>query len=372
MSSRLPTRTTRRQRTWIALFLFVALSNRAAGQDRTPAIEHADEKPTSVTGETVLEMPRDLLRVFQARDGRHWFASRTEGAFRYDGETITRFSSKDGLPGDDVGGIQEDEQGNLYFNTNNGVSKFDGVSFRTLEPEVTGEWKNQPGDLWFAGGQDSGVVYRYDGRSLHRLALPRTKAGDDATLPRDRFPNARYSPYDVYTIFRDSKGDLWFGTAVLGACRYDGTSFDWVPEKDLHNGSFGTRSIIEDKDGRFWFSNSLHRYAIEGGAAVGHGDASQWYEQEKGIGDASGHKQGEYEVFMSSTLGDDAAMWIAILDGVVWRYDGETMTRYPVTENGEPHWIFSIYKDNQGVLWIGTQAHGAYRFNGKSFEKFKP
>ena len=63
---------------------------------------------------------------------------------------------------------------------------------------------------------------------------------------------------------------------------------------------------------------------------------------------------------------------LAILGGVVYRYDGKTITRYPVTQDGKHHWIFSIYKDNQGVLWLGTQAHGAYRFNGKAFEKFKP
>jgi ligand-binding sensor domain-containing protein len=362
----------------LALVLVAALSANVAAQDKgppaksEPKADGKDQKPAVAKGEIVSEMAKDLWHVFQAKDGRHWFASRTEGAFRYDGKTITRFTKKDGLAGDDVGGIQEDKSGNIYFSTDQGISKFDGRSFTTLETKAAGEWKNQPDDLWFGGGQDSGVVYRYDGKSLHRLAFPRTKAGDDATLPRDKFPNAKYSPYDVYTIFKDSKGHLWFGTAVLGACRYDGKSFTWIPEEELQNGSFGTRSIIEDKDGKFWITNTLHRYAIDRGAAVGQGDKSQWYKKEKGIGDLSGRKQGEYDVFMSSTRGDDGAMWIAILDGMVWRYDGKTMTHYPVTENGKHHWIFSIYKDNQGVLWLGTQAHGAYRFSGKSFEKFRP
>ncbi len=329
---------------------------------------------TIAKGETVSEMSKDLWYVFQGKNGHHWFGSRTEGAFRYDGKTITRFTSRDGLSGVRIGGIQEDKSGNIYFTTDEGISKFDGRSFTTLKPTPAVEWKKEPDDLWFGGGQDSGVVYRYDGKSLHRLAFPKTKAGDKhyVDVPRSKFPNAKYSPYDTYTIFKDSKGNLWFGTAVLGTCRYDGKSFTWISEEELRNGSFGTRSIIEDKDGKFWFSNTLHRYAIDRSAALGQGDASQWYKKEKGIGDFSGHKQGEYDSFMSSTLGDDGAMWMAILGGVVWRYDGKTMTQYPVTENGKHHWIFSIYKDNQGVLWLGTQAHGAYRFNGKTFEQFKP
>ena len=289
-------------RAGLALALVAALSSCVAGQDKSPPAKSEpkadgkDQKPTVAKGEIVSEMPKDLGHVFQAKDGRHWFSSGSEGAFRYDGKTITRFTKKDGLAGDGVGGVQEDKSGNLYFSTNGGISKFDGQSFTTLEPKATGEWKNQPDDLWFGGGQDSGVVYRYDGKSLHRLAFPKTKAGDDATLPRDKFPNAKYSPYDVYTIFKDSKGHLWFGTAVLGACRYDGKSFTWIPEEELRNDYFGTRSIIEDKDGKFWFSNTLHRYAIDRSAAVGQGDASQWYKKEKGIGDLSGHKQEEYEL----------------------------------------------------------------------------
>lgn len=350
--------------------LFASAAEQALGEEPTvtPKGSGNDQKPTVAKGETVSETAKDLGHVFQSKNGHYWFASRTEGAFRYDGKTITRFSSKDGLPGDDVGAIQEDKQGNLYFSTNKGISKYDGRSFTTLEAKAAGEWKNEPDDLWFAGGQDSGVVYRYDGKSLHRLAFPKTKAGDDATLPRDKFPNAKYSPYDVYTIFKCSKGHLWFGTAVLGVCRYDGKSFTWIPEEELRNGSFGTRSIIEDKDSKLWFSNTLHRYSINRNTAAG----SSWYRKEKGIGDLSGHKEGNYESFMSSVIGDDGAMWIAILGGAVYRYDGKSITPFHIKQDGKHHWIFSIYKDNQGVLWVGTQAHGAYRFNGKEFENFKP
>lgn len=247
-----------------------------------------------------------------------------------------------------------------------------------MKPSAAGEWKKQPDDLWFTGGQDSGVVYRYDGQTLHRLPIPRTKLGEDmiARYPRDKFPNVRHLPYDVYSILKDSKGDLWFGTGNLGAVRFDGKSHAWISEKEhtwLADGAmFALRSIIEDKDGKFWFTNTLHRYAVDRSDAPGQDNASPWYRKEKGIGNPNGHKQGEYDYFMSSTLGDDGAMWIAILGGGVWRYDGKNMTHYPVTSDGKPHWIFSIYKDNQGVLWLGTQAHGAYRFNGKTFEKFKP
>ena len=54
----------------------------------------------------------------------------------------------------------------------------------------------------------------------------------------------------------------------------------------------------------------------------------------------------------------------------VWRYDGKKITQYPVLDGGGPVTLFSIYKDNQGDLWLGSHEAGAYKFDGKSFEKF--
>ena len=43
-----------------------------------------------------------------------------------------------------------------------------------------------------------------------------------------------------------------------------------------------------------------------------------------------------------------------------------------IKDNNKDIKLFSIYKDNNGYLWLGTHENGAYKFNGTSFEKFKP
>jgi hypothetical protein len=45
-------------------------------------------------------------------------------------------------------------------------------------------------------------------------------------------------------------------------------------------------------------------------------------------------------------------------------------THYVVQDNSKNISLFSIYKDNNGVLWLGTHENGAYKFNGTTFEKF--
>ena len=119
----------------------------------------------------------------------------------------------DRLVSNRIRGIQEDKEGNIYFTTYEGISKFDGQAFETLNAPAEAnaeEWKLQPDDLWFVGPPDAGVVFRYDGKALHRLQFPRTKLGDEhfQRMPRTKFPNAIYSPYDVYYILKDSEGNV--------------------------------------------------------------------------------------------------------------------------------------------------------------------
>ncbi len=347
--------------------------------ERSPAHDqHAPSAPASsalpplARGEPVSALDQHMWIVFQARDKAHWFGSDGQGVYRSDGKTIVRFTTDHGLGGNHVRSIQEDRAGNIFVQSDpGGVSRFDGRAFTTLhaDPDPSkNTWRLDPDDLWFPGGQDSGAVYRWDGTSVHKLTFPATAAGDAhyAEMPRSKFPNAKYSPYDVYTVSKDSKGRLWFGTSTLGACRYDGSSFVWVGHGE--NGAFGVRSIVEDKDGTFWLSNCMNRFAEVSAAATEPGAALPRYRKEPGIASDAD----PFSTFISAVRDKDGSLWLATLDAGVWRYDGAGFTHYPVTRGGKPHWVYSIFRDHDDVLWLGTQEHGIYKFNGTAFEEFTP
>ena len=364
------------RRAALSLSFIAALSFCAAGQDQgptalsTPQSGGNDTKPSATKGETVFELDDAIWYVFQAKDDAYWFGSNEQGVYRYVGKTLVRFTTRDGLASNQIRGIQEDEAGTVYVTTYAGISAFDGRGFTLLSvTDATGptDWKLQPDDVWFVGAPDTGTVLRYDGKSLHRLAFPRTKAGDDATLPRSEYPNAKYSPYDVYTIFEDSQGNLWFGTACLGVCRYDGKSFTWLPDSELNNGSFGARSVIEDKQGKFWFGDSLHRFAVDVS------DPSRVsFRKEEGLLEPKDPTKPRIDGILSSTVDKTGALWLASYGGGVLRYDGKDATHFPVQNDGKDITVFNIHEDNQGVLWLGTHSWGAYKFNGVSFERFRP
>jgi len=332
----------------------------AAGQVRKA--DSSDEKPTAAKGEIVSELGKSMMYVFQAKDDTYWFGSNDRGVYHYDGKTLVNFTTKDGLASNRIRGIQGDRLGNVYFTTYEGISKFDGRAFTTLsapaKASATG-WKLQPDDLWFVGPPDAGVVFRYDGKSLHRLEFPKTKLGDEhfEKMPRSKFPNAIYSPYDVYCILKDSKGNLWFGTSCVGVCRYDGKSFEWLTDSTLTEAP--VRSVYEDKQGNYWFTYSGNG-SLEGFKAI------------EDFGKLQPKAKGTIVAGMSILEDENGKLWTAALSSGAFQHDGTKQINHTIKEGATTIDVFAMYKDNQGKLWLGTNNGGAYKFNGKTFEKFLP
>jgi len=59
-------------------------------------------------------------------------------------------------------------------------------------------------------------------------------------------------------------------------------------------------------------------------------------------------------------------------DKGVYKYDGKNITNYSVKDGSKDVNLVSMYKNNQGDLWLGTPENGSFKFNGSTFEKFEP
>ena len=359
----------------ILLITLLTMISSCSGRNATHNIQNTQDSqhPALSIGNTVTEMNKGIMIVFQDKNNNYWFAG--NGVYKYDGKSLTHFTMKDGLSSNSIRGIQEDKLGNMYFDSGGSISKFDGLKFVTLTITESNDsnnvWKLEPDDLWFVGTSKENGTYRYDGKSLYHLEFPKHELEEEFNT---RYPNASFSPYGIYTLCKDRKGNVWFGTSTLGACRYDGKTFSWISEDELteldDGPAPGVRSILEDEDGNIWFSNNiLHRYKINEKSTTSH-DQGSGYEILKGIDTSK--EQDLNNHFMSIAEDKNGDLWMVTYDNGVWKYDGENLTHYPIKEGDTNVNIFSIYKDNQGDLWLCTPNAGAYKYNGKAFEKFVP
>jgi ligand-binding sensor domain-containing protein len=313
-------------------------------------------------GDTVNALGKSIMVVYQDKKNTYWFGSWETGVYRYDGKTMVQYTTEDGLLNNRIDEIKEDEFGNMYFGSANAtaaISKFDGKTFTTLKAMPSEHWKLEPPDLWFKYSYGTtGKVYRYDGNTLYELQFPR--------------PPHLSNPFDIYSIYKDRKGNIWFGTNPVGVCRYDGKSFDWITEEDVtefrNEGANGVRSIAEDRNGDFWF-NTEYRYSIYDSATL---KSKSVYTRHKSIGALDGKKDSNLDEYLSTVRDNADNLWFVTYRDGVWKYDGKHITHFAVQEDGKNITLFSIYKDNKGDLWLGTHENGAYKLNGTTFEKFAP
>ena len=347
----------------IILLIFVSsIFHSCNGQLKS---EHQNyETETIEIGKVVSEIDNQIWKIFQDSKGKYWFGSNGRGVYKLDGNKLKLFSTKDGLVDNAIRGIQEDINGNIYIETPEGISKFDGKQFTTLKAIKSSynQWKLKPNDLWF--GYNAYDLYRYDGDSLFELKLPRKDLKKAFGIETEGVPfkGLNNTPYAVFGINKDKDGNILFGTATAGAFRYDGNSFLWFGEKELStlpDGRVpGVRSMIQDKNGYFWLSNFISKYKIE--------PNNLQYEKIKVI------ENKELKYFNSGITDEDGNLWMTTYGNGVWKYDGKMLTKIEVKKGTENVLLVSIYQDKKGTIWLGTDDDGVYKQNGEKFEKFNP
>jgi ligand-binding sensor domain-containing protein len=351
------------QQLYSLLFLIVFITS-CNGQDKPKVSEGNQETDKllsipfnqNVKQDTASQISEYVVEVFEDTKGNLWFGTVSDGVARFDGKTLTYFSTKDGLCDNTVAGIAEDKEGNMWFGTHAGASKYDGKTFTNFT-ETKGLHGagckflvDSKGHIW--AGTNHGA-FRYNGTSFSKFDIPN---------PVIENPSYKWVLGKVWGLMEDSKGNIWFGRDGFGACKFDGTSFTHFTQKDGLC-SNNVSEIEEDKQGNIWFaclSYDLPKPIKEGGVCRYDGKTFTKYPEMEGL-----HKNDIYSVY-ADKKGD---IWMGATGLGLYRYDGKSFKFYKGTDRMDLTWsmgIQSILEDRNGTLWCGFSG-GLFRFNGTSF-----
>lgn len=349
----------RRPSPLFALPLLVVLLSCAAPQD-----EGLGAEPVQAGAQEPVQLAEYPGAPFETRSGVLWFATVLKGLIRYDGHEFVTFSTEDGLAGNTVRGLVEDDNGALWIGTNAGVSIFDGESFTTLTDygdipvtrtfskegdhrDVWEVFKDRKGDFWITTMDG---VFRYDGAAFTPFPMP-------AIAGPGKF---EFAPKMVYSIYEDRDGALWFGTDGAGVVRYDGSELTTFTVEA--NGLCSDRVCTILQDGRrdFWFGTS------DGGVSRWDGRAFTTHLRSETRSIHTGW--GRYMAIAEDRHGD---VWFGVSSagGGVHRWDGRAFRTFTEADGLGSGGVPSIREDRQGNLWFGTTA-GVFRFDGVRFINF--
>jgi ligand-binding sensor domain-containing protein/serine phosphatase RsbU (regulator of sigma subunit) len=295
------------------------------------------------------------------------------------------YSVRDGLLQSTVKSIAQDQEGYMWFGTDGGLSKFDGLYFTNyskreglIDASVTSLFCDKSGRLWigFASGK---LMYLQEGKFLefpiNHIDLPKRInsitqdyngniwiATDNAgalkiTLNKET-EKSKVTPYGIKQGLSDLviqilplKNKSLLIITDLGLKVYDSQKnrFEFLKEKDLP--VYNYSSVAQDKNGIIWLGS------FDKGLITYNPNSHE-------IKFVSSEKNIPNEIISSIYIDRKNRVWATIWKKGIVLLDGDKYEWYN-SQNGLPtDRIWSVIEDNEENIWFGLQDKGVCAFRG--------
>lgn len=292
-----------------------------------------------------------VLCSAQDKNGFLWFGTK-DGLNRFDGYNFKQFysdtDSNNGLGSNFIHSLMVDRNNHIWVGTDQGMYIFNPYleRFSTFNAEHQGEIlqmeEDQAGNVWFISNNQLFCFYPTNGQLVRQTAV------DEQVVSAFAF---------------DARGDVWIGTSQYMKNLRTGLTHI-LPT--LHNAPQWIEKIYLDDKGIFWIGSSKHGvYQLN--PATGKITHS--------IPSIHGHSLFVRDIQQA----DGAHFWIGTESGVIV-YNKNTGQQEALRHEIDHPWslsdnaVYTIAKDHQGGLWVGTFFGGLNYFHRQHnrFQKIFP
>ena len=281
--------------------------------------------------------PGPATAILQTKDGFLWFGSE-EGLMRFDGVHCTIFDSRNtaALRSHSISTLFEDQRGNLWIGTaGGGVVRRDthgqltpfGKAQGLANERVSALTQDADGRLWV--GTDGGGLFELGPRDFHTFPA-------NAGLP---------SPH-ITALVPDADHGLWIGSKQK-LVRIRGGQIDtqFAPEGAVPPESV---ALLAGQEGRLWVGGGAGLFLLDQGR----------FERAVLSSDLRG--------VQSLAAGVDGRLWVGTVRGLV-RVDGTNALRVTTDHGLSGNLIQSVYRDHEGSIWVSSDVPGVDQIRATRF-----
>ncbi|MDP9090776.1 MAG: ATP-binding protein [Pseudomonadota bacterium] len=313
-----------------------------------------------------------VMATLQDSQGFIWLGTE-DGLVRFDGHDLVRYAysrnSSDGLPGNFIYQIVEDQQKNLWVAVKDaGIARWNRAtdSFTTFRHDPAND-KSLASDVVRALLVDKGghVWVGMTGSGVDVI----DPATGIATHMRHDPNNAKtLSDDQVLTLTFDKYAALWVGTTV-GLDQWHSETNEFLHYRrgpgDLHSpGGDQVSQVLPEGRATLWVGT------LDGGLYQldGSGHLLKTYRHDPA--NARSLSSNEVRAILRDRAG---RLWVGTREGLdLLEPTTETFIHYRHDESDSgslrDSYIMSLYEDTAGLIWIGTRQGGVSRWNPRSWE----
>lgn len=272
-----------------------------------------------------------------------WLGHIEGGTSYYNGTQWLNYHNSIGLPSNWVNDVCEDLNGNMWFISEGGITKYDGLNWETYQLSGTNIVVDSSNTIWVSAY--SAGLRKYNGVNWTTIT---TNEG----LPVSN---------NVAYVFVDSRNNLWVSHGYYGGIsKFDGNTWVTYDNSDGVTINYVDR-IFEDSNGNIWLIYSWDSYINTG--MITKFDGINW----TNYMDTEYINPGVQESFNSGIAEDEYGnIWFTFREyypspfwmwkGGLLKFDGNNFSRIvgsPLHSN-QP---MEVFFDSFNRLWAGGQPH---------------
>jgi ligand-binding sensor domain-containing protein/signal transduction histidine kinase len=251
------------------------------------------------------------------------------------------WQTETGLPQNTVHSVVQTSDGYIWAATEEGLARFDGLSFVVFDKQNTPQLKSNDVRALFATRKGN-VLWVCTAEGLTRLSN-----NEWVTYTTEQ----GLAGNDVVSAYEDREGIVWVATSS-GLSRYrDGAFTNFTTREGLVGNN--VQSLFEDSDGALWVGTGEGVSRLLEGKFVN-------YTSKDGLAGGS---------VVAIEQGADGCLWLGTSDGLSCYRDGR-FSNYSIADGLPNDRVISLRADTRGSLWVGT-AGGLSRFREGRFDTFK-
>jgi Predicted periplasmic ligand-binding sensor domain len=269
-------------------------------------------------------------QVLRDRDGGVWVATPDRGLIHVHQGRTDVFSETDGLSGDTVTALLQDQEGNIWAVTTNGIDRFREYAVPNISIK---QGLSNTNSVSIVGAKDGSVwVATYNGLNQWKDGRINMLLRPGSSQPPGAHKGAPYS------LFEDSGGRLWFSTVLEFGYLRNGRL---VPVREVPGGRI--TSMAEAPSGHLWLAKQDYGlfHLFQGRvvektrwATLGHNDPARVV-----VADPSGN-----------------GVWLGFSGGGVSYFaDGAIRKSYSAAHGLGAGQVNSLRFGPRGALWVATE-----------------